>query len=97
MTRQPEFNAAQVGAAMLGALASDDKSQRHPILIAMVWAFHRANSPIDPNRFLSEAAHAFAQSLVDPLHESLDDLREDPLDGSHARAERAAQAQGGAA
>ena len=75
MSCEPEFNASEVGVAMLRALESGDKSQRNPILIAMIWALYRASAPIDRERGWPEAAHAFAQALADPTHESLDDLR----------------------
>ncbi len=90
MKNRPQFDPAATGNAMLKTLQSRKPEQVKPIVVAMLFALARYGTIDNQDAAAIGAMNTFAQALADPFHESLDDLRADPAEGPHARAERAA-------
>ena len=90
MKNQRHFDPTATGRAMLKALQSREPEQVKPIVMAMLFALARYGKINDQDAAAIGAMNTLAQALADPFHESLDDLRADPAEAAHARAERAA-------
>lgn len=90
MRKRAQFHPVATGKAMLKVLHSREPEQVKPIVIAMLFALARYGKINDQDAAAIGAMNTFAQALADPFHESLDDLRADPAEAAHARAERAA-------